>query len=145
MGAGSFVATPVLRNVAARGLASISAEIASFEDSLFADDEASSKLLGDADKMAVGTFSIHNLGAHSLPLLLNVAWTGLLKNLLNNFYHLQLLSSLLSFLRYPRHFFAFRHVWCEVRRSDCADPSGLRAVSGRDRGHRYPRCSLSQQ
>lgn len=62
MGAGSFVATPVLRNVGARGLASISAEIASFEDTLFADDATSSKLTGDADKMAVGTFSIHNLG-----------------------------------------------------------------------------------
>ncbi len=62
MGAGSFVATPVLRNVGARGLASISAEIASFEDTLFADDAVSSKLTGDADKMAVGTFSIHNLG-----------------------------------------------------------------------------------
>eukprot|EP00598_Pedospumella_elongata_P016892 CAMPEP_0184986598 /NCGR_PEP_ID=MMETSP1098-20130426/17278_1 /TAXON_ID=89044 /ORGANISM="Spumella elongata, Strain CCAP 955/1" /LENGTH=450 /DNA_ID=CAMNT_0027510923 /DNA_START=259 /DNA_END=1611 /DNA_ORIENTATION=+ len=66
MGAGSFVATPVLRNVAARGLASISAEIASFEDSLFADDESSSALLGDADKMAVGTFSIHNLGMYGV-------------------------------------------------------------------------------
>ncbi len=68
MGAGSFVATPVLRNVAARGLASISAEIASFEDSLFADDESSSALLGDADKMAVGTFSIHNLGKYCVLL-----------------------------------------------------------------------------
>ena len=69
MGAGSFVATPVLRNVAARGLASISAEIASFEDSLFADDESSSALLGDADKMAVGTFSIHNLGEFCVSFL----------------------------------------------------------------------------
>lgn len=62
MGAGSFVATPVLRNVGARGLASIATEIASFEDSLFADDDSSAALVADADKMAVGTFSIHNLG-----------------------------------------------------------------------------------
>ena len=74
MGAGSFVATPVLRNVAARGLASISAEIASFEDSLFADDESSSALLGDADKMAVGTFSIHNLGEICLSLKSVSSW-----------------------------------------------------------------------
>lgn len=66
MGAGSFVATPVLRNVTARGLASLSAEIASFEDTLFADDAASSALLADGDKMAVGTFSIHNLGESKL-------------------------------------------------------------------------------
>lgn len=63
MGAGSFVATPVLRNVGSRGLASIAAEIAAFEDTLFADDEASAALVQDGDKMAVGTFSIHNLGA----------------------------------------------------------------------------------
>lgn len=60
MGAGSFVATPVLRNVGARGLSSIATEIASFEDSLFAEDGA--QAAGDSDKMAVGTFSIHNLG-----------------------------------------------------------------------------------
>jgi pyruvate dehydrogenase E2 component (dihydrolipoamide acetyltransferase) len=66
MGAGSFVATPVLRNVAARGLASLSAEIASFEDSLFADDATSSALLADGDKMAIGTFSIHNLGKRTI-------------------------------------------------------------------------------
>lgn len=61
MGAGSFVATPVLRDVAARGLSSLATEIASFEDSLFSEDGAAS-LTGNAEKMAVGTFSIHNLG-----------------------------------------------------------------------------------
>ena len=61
MGAGSYVATPVLRNVGARGLSSISAEIAGFEDSLFA-EEGAAGVTADADKMAVGTFSIHNLG-----------------------------------------------------------------------------------
>jgi pyruvate/2-oxoglutarate dehydrogenase complex dihydrolipoamide acyltransferase (E2) component len=70
MGAGSFVATPVLRNVAARGLGSISAEIASFEDTLFAEDDATAaKAAGDSDKMAVGTFSIHNLGTFCFVLL----------------------------------------------------------------------------
>ena len=63
MGAGSFVATPVLRNVAAKGLSAISAEIASFEDSLFSDDDSvSGAAVKDEAKMAIGTFSIHNLG-----------------------------------------------------------------------------------
>lgn len=69
MGAGSFVATPVLRNVGARGLSSIAAEIAGFEDSLFAEDgAAAAQAAGDSDKMAIGTFSIHNLGKQNRPI-----------------------------------------------------------------------------
>jgi pyruvate/2-oxoglutarate dehydrogenase complex dihydrolipoamide acyltransferase (E2) component len=75
MGAGSFVATPVLRNVAARGLGSISAEIASFEDTLFSEDDATAaKAAGDSDKMAVGTFSIHNLGTCFVNVLARVLY-----------------------------------------------------------------------
>ena len=67
MGAGAFVATPVLRNVSARGLSSIAAEIASFENTLFSDDQnTSNTLLQDSGKMAIGTFSIHNLGMYGV-------------------------------------------------------------------------------
>ncbi len=58
MGAGSFLATPVLRNVGAKGLSAISAEIAGLEDSLFAQESAQA----DDERLAIGTFSIHNLG-----------------------------------------------------------------------------------
>ena len=50
--------SPVLRDVGASGLKTISREIAFFEDNLFADE---GKAL-DPAKLAVGTFSIHNLG-----------------------------------------------------------------------------------
>eukprot|EP00428_Durinskia_dybowskii_P072290 CAMPEP_0170404978 /NCGR_PEP_ID=MMETSP0117_2-20130122/26929_1 /TAXON_ID=400756 /ORGANISM="Durinskia baltica, Strain CSIRO CS-38" /LENGTH=494 /DNA_ID=CAMNT_0010662049 /DNA_START=145 /DNA_END=1629 /DNA_ORIENTATION=+ len=65
MGAGSFVATPVLRDVTARGLSSIATEIASFEDTLFSESGASA-LTENSEKMAVGTFSIHNLGMYGV-------------------------------------------------------------------------------
>ena len=48
----------MLRDVGASGLKTISREIALFEDTLFADE---GKAL-DPAKLAVGTFSIHNLG-----------------------------------------------------------------------------------
>lgn len=55
MGAGNFVATPVLKNVGTRGLLSIAKETAAFEEQLFDDDSSVSA-------GSVGTFSIHNLG-----------------------------------------------------------------------------------
>lgn len=58
MGTGQGLLTPVLRDVGSRGLKSISNEISSFEDSLFTE----SGVEISAEKMAVGTFSIHNLG-----------------------------------------------------------------------------------
>jgi pyruvate/2-oxoglutarate dehydrogenase complex dihydrolipoamide acyltransferase (E2) component len=63
MGSGPSVATPVIRNVAGRGLSSLSSEIASLENSLFSGDVAASEAVrSNAEKMAVGTFCIHNLG-----------------------------------------------------------------------------------
>lgn len=55
IGAGNFVATPVLKNVCTRGLLSIAKETAAFEEQLFDDD-------GSVSAGSVGTFSIHNLG-----------------------------------------------------------------------------------
>ena len=53
--------TPVVRDAGSKGLRAISKEITSFEDSLFADKEG---LEIDQSKMAIGTFSIHNLGEY---------------------------------------------------------------------------------
>lgn len=58
MGTGQGLLTPVIRDVGARGLKSISQEIGGFEDSLFTEGGVEI----EASKMAVGTFSIHNLG-----------------------------------------------------------------------------------
>lgn len=58
MGTGRGLVTPVIRDVAARGLKSISLEIGGFEDSLFTEEGTEI----ESSKMAVGTFSIHNLG-----------------------------------------------------------------------------------
>lgn len=58
MGTGQGLLTPVIRDVGSRGLKSISSEVEALEDSLFS--EGGKEI--DAAKMAVGTFSIHNLG-----------------------------------------------------------------------------------
>jgi pyruvate dehydrogenase E2 component (dihydrolipoamide acetyltransferase) len=65
MGTGSGLVTPVLKDVQGRGLSSISREIVGFEDSLFSDTGAEI----EASKLAVGTFSIHNLGESTAPAL----------------------------------------------------------------------------
>ena len=57
MGTGSGLLTPIIRDVGSRGLKSISKEVEALEDSLFLESGEV-----DAGKMAVGTFSIHNLG-----------------------------------------------------------------------------------
>lgn len=63
MGTGAFLVTPVVRDASAKGLSAISAEIASFEDSLFSENgETRDAALSDESKIATGTFSIHNLG-----------------------------------------------------------------------------------
>lgn len=62
MGAGSFLATPVLRDVSSRGLSALSQEIVALEDSLFSEEGAAVS----AEKMALGTFSIHNLGMYGV-------------------------------------------------------------------------------
>jgi pyruvate dehydrogenase E2 component (dihydrolipoamide acetyltransferase) len=64
IGAGSYIATPLLRNVTTRGLGSIASETAQFEDILFT-EEAGGDLL-EAENMALGTFSIHNLGIYGV-------------------------------------------------------------------------------
>lgn len=58
VGTWSALSTPLLRNVQSRGLSSISSEMTEFEDLLF--NEEGSVI--DASRLAVGTFSIHNLG-----------------------------------------------------------------------------------
>lgn len=58
VGTGAALSTPLLRNVQSRGLSSISSEVTDFEDLLF--NEEGSVI--DASRLAVGTFSIHNLG-----------------------------------------------------------------------------------
>ena len=65
MGTGAGLLTPVIRDTGALGLKAISKEIALFEDSLFTDGEGADAAL-DASKMAVGTFSIHNLGMYGV-------------------------------------------------------------------------------
>lgn len=62
MGTGSSVITPVIRDVSNMGLNNISHEISSFEDALF---DNSGKAL-DQSKLAMGTFSIHNLGMYGI-------------------------------------------------------------------------------
>eukprot|EP01034_Spumella_vulgaris_P033771 gene33771-41661_t len=64
VGAGSFIATPVIRDVNSKGLSAIAQEVSSFEDSLFAQTEPSSS--ADDARQAVGTFSIHNLGIYGV-------------------------------------------------------------------------------
>lgn len=66
MGAGNYIATPVIRDAANKGLAAIASEVAGFEDSLFSESGAAA----DESKLAVGTFSIHNLGRYFLMLRL---------------------------------------------------------------------------
>ena len=77
MGTGSGLVTPVLKDVQSRGLSSISREIIGFEDSLFSDSGAEI----EASKLAVGTFSIHNLGKFSVLIfyLLNISNGRLVK------------------------------------------------------------------
>ena len=73
MGTGQGLLTPVLRDVSSRGLKSISLEIGGFEDSLFT--EGGTEM--EASKMAIGTFSIHNLGKAKPPsnlLVYEVFW-----------------------------------------------------------------------
>jgi hypothetical protein len=63
MGGGSFVAAPVVKDVGARGLSSISDELTSLQSVMFGEDTAKiQSLLSDNAKLAGGTFSIHNLG-----------------------------------------------------------------------------------
>jgi pyruvate dehydrogenase E2 component (dihydrolipoamide acetyltransferase) len=62
IGAGRSVSIPVIRDVSSKGLKSISQELADFEDTIYSED---GKLL-DPSKVAVGTFSIHNLGAFGI-------------------------------------------------------------------------------
>jgi len=64
MGAGSFVTTPVLRDVCSTGLAEVSKQIAGFEDTLFAEEGQENELT--AENAALGTFSIHNLGIYGV-------------------------------------------------------------------------------
>jgi len=76
MGSGSLIATPVLKNVGSMGLASISEELNNFEKVLFnGSEEQIQQLLSNESKMAVGTFSIHNLGMYGVksaaPIILN--------------------------------------------------------------------------
>jgi pyruvate dehydrogenase E2 component (dihydrolipoamide acetyltransferase) len=65
MGAGSFVCAPVIRDAASKGLGGISREVQGFEDDLFADDAESSGAL-QSEAMAVGTFSLHDLGVYGV-------------------------------------------------------------------------------
>jgi pyruvate/2-oxoglutarate dehydrogenase complex dihydrolipoamide acyltransferase (E2) component len=67
MGTGEGLLTPVIKDVAGKGLRAISNEISSFEDSLFTDKEGATI---DYSKMSIGTFSIHNLGKWLLLLSL---------------------------------------------------------------------------
>lgn len=66
MGAGNFVATPVIKDAASMGVGSISKAIAKFEDSLFADSDEASPLLSDPNVMSIGTFSVHHLGMYGV-------------------------------------------------------------------------------
>eukprot|EP00596_Hydrurales_sp_CCMP1899_P003906 CAMPEP_0119033990 /NCGR_PEP_ID=MMETSP1177-20130426/1057_1 /TAXON_ID=2985 /ORGANISM="Ochromonas sp, Strain CCMP1899" /LENGTH=447 /DNA_ID=CAMNT_0006991157 /DNA_START=280 /DNA_END=1620 /DNA_ORIENTATION=+ len=61
MGTGQGLLTPLVRDAGSKGLKGISQEIGGFEDSLFAEDNSV-----DASKMAIGTFSIHNLGMYGV-------------------------------------------------------------------------------
>ena len=65
LGAGSAVAAPVLRDVSQRGLSSISSEIGQLEDALFSPDDGTRLFSGE--QLALGTFSIHNLGMADCP------------------------------------------------------------------------------
>jgi pyruvate dehydrogenase E2 component (dihydrolipoamide acetyltransferase) len=64
MSSGNLSATPVIRDVSSKGLSAISKEIASFEENLFGSDNSS--ILANKDIIAVGTFSIHNLGINDI-------------------------------------------------------------------------------
>jgi pyruvate/2-oxoglutarate dehydrogenase complex dihydrolipoamide acyltransferase (E2) component len=55
----------VYRDAGVKGLRSISQDIGGFEDSLFAEDD---KI--DVSKMAIGTFSIHNLGMMMMMMMM---------------------------------------------------------------------------
>jgi len=65
MGAGNFVATPVIKDAASMGIGSLSTVIAGFEDSLF-DENDTPALLSDPSVMSIGTFSIHHLGMYGV-------------------------------------------------------------------------------
>ena len=63
MSAGSTLTTPVIRDVSAKGVKSISDEIRSFEDAIYGSNEEDTEpVLLDSAAVAAGTFSIHNLG-----------------------------------------------------------------------------------
>lgn len=67
MGGGSFVAAPVVKNVCAKGLSSISDELNNLQNALFSEDlEKVQSILSNDVKMAHGTFSIHNLGVYGV-------------------------------------------------------------------------------
>lgn len=65
MGSGSLLATPVLKDVASRGVLSISDELAGYESTLGSNDSA--KIDAFLQKStSIGTFSIHNLGVYGV-------------------------------------------------------------------------------
>lgn len=67
VGSGSSLATPVIRNVGEKGLLSIADEIRQFENSLFSNDQSVvDGFLQDESKQAIGTLTIHNLGAYGV-------------------------------------------------------------------------------
>jgi pyruvate dehydrogenase E2 component (dihydrolipoamide acetyltransferase) len=67
LGSGTSIATPILRDVGSRGLTCLSEEISSFENALFSKDQtAVEHFINDPKKMAIGTFSIHNLGGYGI-------------------------------------------------------------------------------
>ena len=65
MSAGSTLTTPVVRDVSAKGVKSISDEIRNFEDAIYGNNDEEGDVgpvLLDSTAVAAGTFSIHNLG-----------------------------------------------------------------------------------
>jgi pyruvate dehydrogenase E2 component (dihydrolipoamide acetyltransferase) len=63
MGSGSLLVAPVIKDVASRGLMSVSEDVNRYETSLFSlDPSVVDKFLSDEQAHRVGTFTIHNLG-----------------------------------------------------------------------------------
>lgn len=62
MGTGVELTIPVIRDVGSKGLKEIANEVQDFEDGIFTEDGS----VLDANKIGVGTFSIHNLGMYGV-------------------------------------------------------------------------------
>lgn len=122
LGAGSAVAAPVLRDVSQRGLSSISSEIGQLEDAMFSNPNHDETQLLSGEQLALGTFSIHNLGMLDCPNSPSSSMAFLVIIII--------ICCLPSF--HPSR----RYIRSQVRRSNSDDPAGLCAVPGVDSRHR---------